>query len=676
MNSIKSTEPGKQRICALLEISELLLQAISDSEPVKKSLHIILTSADGISVALYKRYYTSNVSYYLKQIGSAHEQDSPTPPFPETLRSEKMDAPVWAMLNTDVAECFNECCFDTRFADNNIYIVPLKTNEQACGLLILARYRPDVDGTLEFLSTAGNLFNQWLKTVDATKRLEDVFDSIPNPSFIMTADGNIIYWNKANELMTGWKAEQLIGKGNYESSLPYYGIRRPMVANLIMNEGTDWQSTYYEFEQEKDHVNALAFCPALPGGGAFLRTNTNRLYDLNNRLWGAIHAVRDVTIELQMRENLERSESMYRSIADFAGVGILLVKNEDVIYANEQAEDFLGKASDRICLADLQTWVKLEEDETVGNLMAKLRWGEEKLVRFEFQAVRDGKTAYFNALAQLIPHDNQQVIHFFIDDVTEQKEMDRRVRENELKLIHEERLTSLGIMAAGIAHELNQPLNTIRVVTEGFLYGNEKGWEMDRDELVENIEMISKQISRMSTVINNIRNFSREDKSADFANVSINNAVETVFSMIGRQFEAHNIIVHLKLEENLPAVMAPINQLEQVVTNLLINARQAFDGCPHGQWQICVETGAENNTVFLKIADNATGIPDDLFEKIFYPFFTTKQVGKGTGLGLSICQTILANMNGKLDVFNNQNGGATFIVKIPTQKKSDEYPGN
>jgi C4-dicarboxylate-specific signal transduction histidine kinase len=247
---------------------------------------------------------------------------------------------------------------------------------------------------------------------------------------------------------------------------------------------------------------------------------------------------------------------------------------------------------------------------------------------------------------------------------------------NELKLIHEERLTSLGIMAAGIAHELNQPLNTIRVVTDGFLYGNEKGWVMEIDEIRHNIEMISKQVSRMSTVIRNIRNFSREDLSEEFTDVSINKAVETVFSMIGRQFESHYITVHIKLDDNLPAIIAPINQLEQVVTNLLINARQAFDGCTHDHWRIWVETGVENKTVFLKIADNATGIPNDLFEKIFYPFYTTKQVGKGTGLGLSICKTILSGMKGKLDAFNNENGGATFIVYIPLQEIINENPGN
>ena len=676
MTSRNSAEPGDQRANTLLEISQCLLEEAPDSHQVQKILQILCTSIDGSGTALYRRHYTSDKSYYLMQIGTAYGKDNQTPFFPETFNPQEMDFQAWETLNTKVPDCFNESRFYWLVTGKSLHIAPLIIKKQPYGILIVAGSHPDDTGIIQFLSAVGNLFNLWVNTIDITKRLEDVFDSIPNPSFIMTADEQIVYWNRANELMTGWEANQIIGKGNYESSLPYYSIRRPMVANLIMNEDAEWQSTYFEFDQEENHVNALAFCPALPDGGAYLRTDTNRLYDVNNRLWGAIHTVRDVTMERQMRENLQRSESMYRSIADFAGVGILLVNNDEVIYANEQAEEFLGKSSDNIELSDLQAWAKLKGEETIRNLITKLFEGEEKLVRFEFQARKRGKTAYFNALAQLISHDKQQVIHFVIDDVTEQKELDRRARRNELKLIHEERLTSLGIMAAGIAHELNQPLNTIRVVTDGFLYCNEKGLGMDRDEIVGNIEMISKQVSRMSTVIRNIRNFSREDQLEEFTDVSINKAVETVFSMIGRQFEAHNITVHHRLKDNLPAIIAPVNQLEQVVTNLLINARQAFDGCPHGQWQIWVETGVEYKTVFLKIADNATGIPHELFEKIYYPFFTTKQVGKGTGLGLSICQTILAGMKGKLDAFNNENGGATFVVNIPLQEISNEYPGN
>ena len=676
MTSNNSVEPGEQHVRTLLEISQCLLAEASGSQQVQESLQILGRSINAIGVALYKRHYTGDNAYYLVEVGSACGNKDETYYFPETLQPEEMDSQAWETINTPAYHHFSKGCLNQLFAGSSIHTVPLLIKKQPYGILIVAGSHSDDDGLIHFLSAAGNLFNLWVNTIDATKRLEDVFDSIPNPSFIMTADDKIVYWNRANEFFTGWKAEKIIDKGNYESSLPYYGIRRPMVANLIMNENAEWQSTYYEFEQEDDHVNALAFCPTLPGGGAYLRTDTNRLYDVNNRLWGAIHAVRDVTMERQMQENLHRSESMYRSIADFAGVGILLVNSDKVIYANEQAEEFLGKPSDSITLSDLQEWIRLEEEETIRNLMAKLFRGEEKLVRFDFQVEKRGRTAYFKALAQLISHDNQQVIHFVIDDVTEQKELDRRARMNELKLIHEERLTSLGIMAAGIAHELNQPLNTIRVVTDGFLYCNEKGWGMGRNEIVDNIEMISKQVSRMSTVIRNIRNFSREDQSEEFIDVSINKAVETVFSMIGRQFEAHNITVHNKLEDNLPAIMAPVNQLEQVVTNLLINARQAFEGCPHGEWQIWVETGLENKTVFLKIVDNATGIPDELFDKIFYPFFTTKQVGKGTGLGLSICQTILASMKGKLEAFNNEHGGATFIVKIPLQEMSSEYTGN
>lgn len=658
-----------------MAISRFLLAADPGSQYVHQSLHMLCTSSKGNRAALYRRHYTTPHSYHLTLMGSVSAENPRDGAFPDSITPDMVDPPSWRALNSDTVCVFNGKCKQL-FTERCLSVVPLIIKNLPYGFLLVSSSQRQTKGSIEFLSTVGNLFSLWINRVDTTKRMEDVFTSIPTPSFIMTTDENIVYWNKANELMTGWKADQIVGKGNYESSLPYYGVRRPMVANLIMYEDDEWQSTYFEFEKGEDHVNALAFCPTLPGGGAFLRTNTNKLYDFNNRLWGAIHAVRDVTLERQMHANLQRSESMYRSIADFAGVGILLVNNAEIIYANEQAEEFLGKSCNDIGIADLEGWAKLDGNDTIHTIIKRLLRGEDRLMRFEFHADRGGATAYFNALAQPIPHDNQQIIHFVIDDVTEQKELDRRARMNELKLMHEERLTSLGIMAAGIAHELNQPLNTIRVVTDGFLYGNEMGWKVDRQEIINNVEMISKQVSRMSTVIRNIRNFSREDQSEEFTDVSINKAVETVFSMIGRQFEAHDITVHINLEEKLPVIMAPVNQLEQVVTNLLINARQAFDGCSHGHWQIWVETGERNKSVFLKIADNATGIPDELFEKIFYPFYTTKQVGKGTGLGLSICQTILAGIKGKLEAINNEHGGATFIVNIPLQEIGNENPRN
>jgi C4-dicarboxylate-specific signal transduction histidine kinase len=221
-------------------------------------------------------------------------------------------------------------------------------------------------------------------------------------------------------------------------------------------------------------------------------------------------------------------------------------------------------------------------------------------------------------------------------------------------------------MAAGIAHELNQPLNTIRVVTDGFLFGRDEGWSLDPDELYEGMEMISSQVQRMSEVIRNIRNFAREDREEEYVEVDVNRTIENVFSMIGRQFEAHGVVVHKNLADELPPVMAHSNRLEQVIMNLLVNARQALDECGREQKELWIATKPTHQSVCIETVDNATGIPIHLIDKIFDPFFTTKEVGQGTGLGLTISKSIIREINGTIEAFNNARGGATFLITLPS----------
>jgi C4-dicarboxylate-specific signal transduction histidine kinase len=241
----------------------------------------------------------------------------------------------------------------------------------------------------------------------------------------------------------------------------------------------------------------------------------------------------------------------------------------------------------------------------------------------------------------------------------------REARIRELNLYHDDRLAALGTLAAGIAHELNQPLNTIRVVTDGFLFGRTEGWPLDPEELFEGLEMISKQVARMDRVIRNVRNFAREERDAGGESVMANEAVENVFSMIGRQIEAHGIHVEKDLEPELPPLRASPNELEQVVMNLIVNARQALDGGSGDAKTLRVRTGSRDGAVSIEVSDNGGGIPDRLLGKIFDPFFTTKAAGKGTGLGLSICQSIVSKLGGRIEVYNNDIGGATFIVLVP-----------
>lgn len=241
----------------------------------------------------------------------------------------------------------------------------------------------------------------------------------------------------------------------------------------------------------------------------------------------------------------------------------------------------------------------------------------------------------------------------------------RPSRIRELNVYHDDRLAALGTLAAGIAHELNQPLNTIRVVTDGFLFGRSEGWPLDPEELFEGLEMISKQVARMDKVIRNVRNFAREERDAGGESVVANEAIENVFSMIGRQIEAHGIRVEKDLDPGLPPLRASLNELEQVVMNLIVNARQALDNSSCEPKTLRVGTGRREGAVLIEVSDNGGGIPEPLLERIFDPFFTTKAAGKGTGLGLSICQSIVSKFGGRIEACNNESGGATFIVLVP-----------
>jgi C4-dicarboxylate-specific signal transduction histidine kinase len=241
----------------------------------------------------------------------------------------------------------------------------------------------------------------------------------------------------------------------------------------------------------------------------------------------------------------------------------------------------------------------------------------------------------------------------------------REARVPDLNLHHEDRLAALGILAAGIAHELNQPLNTIRVITGGFLFGRAEGWPLDPEELFEGLEMISRQVARMDKVIRNVRNFAREERDAGGESVMANEAIENVFSMIGRQIEAHVIRVERDLDPELPPLRASLNELEQVVMNLVVNARQALDDSTRDPKTLRVRTGSRDGAVWIEVSDNGGGIPDHLLEKIFDHFFTTKAAGQGTGLGLSISQSIVSKFGGRIEVCNNEIGGATFVVFIP-----------
>ncbi|MBW2098147.1 MAG: hypothetical protein JRG77_04945 [Deltaproteobacteria bacterium] len=175
-----------------------------------------------------------------------------------------------------------------------------------------------------------------------------------------------------------------------------------------------------------------------------------------------------------------------------------------------------------------------------------------------------------------------------------------------------------------------------------------KGQKIKDEELKTVTEEIVGQVDRASAIINHMRDFSRI--SVKTAEIDVNVPIRNILGILGQQFKVRNIEIELDLEDNLPHIMADSNKLEQVLLNLIVNARQAIEekGEPGGK--VTIKSFSDRGRVAISVSDTGTGIPEDILDKIFEPFFTTKKVGVGTGLGLSISYGIIKDYGGTVDV--------------------------
>jgi len=259
-------------------------------------------------------------------------------------------------------------------------------------------------------------------------------------------------------------------------------------------------------------------------------------------------------------------------------------------------------------------------------------------------------------------------------DVTEQKRRQQELREKEIQMAHASRLSSLGEMAAGMAHEINQPLTIISTAAEGILRDIRKD-RFDVRLLPQDMQDVLDNVKRIDRLITHMRAFARRPEEWEY--VAPAGVLDNAFVIMGGQFQLANVSVSREIEEGLPAIYVNPNQLEQVLINILTNARQALDERAEAaesrgesfQKRLVCRISREDNQVVFEVADNGVGVPDEIKTRIFEPFFTTKEVGQGIGLGLSIAYTLLTrSLGGRIWVEDNEMGGANFKVALPIKE--------
>jgi len=248
------------------------------------------------------------------------------------------------------------------------------------------------------------------------------------------------------------------------------------------------------------------------------------------------------------------------------------------------------------------------------------------------------------------------------DTTAEIERREHELRDKQEQLVQAGKMATLGELTTGVAHELNNPLNNIGLFV-GNVIDRLRMKQIDEDRIVHDLERVVEQVKKATEIISHLRTFGRA-APVSIGPVSMRDVIERSLSLMHEQLRLRQIDVRLApYRSRVPVVEGNSIQLEQVVINLLTNARDALEGA--ASKAIAIDCGVSGNVVSLVVRDTGPGIPLGLEQRIFHPFFTTKEVGSGTGLGLSITYAIIEDHGGRISVENIAGEGASFRVELP-----------
>jgi two-component system NtrC family sensor kinase len=269
----------------------------------------------------------------------------------------------------------------------------------------------------------------------------------------------------------------------------------------------------------------------------------------------------------------------------------------------------------------------------------------------------------FNQMTENLKVANQKLIEW---GRTLEKKVEERTKElTEIQdhLFQSEKLASLGKLAAGIAHEINNPLGGILIYSHLLLEDTPK-----KSPYHENLKKIVKETSRCKDIVKGLLEFARP-KEPEASLININDIVESSLALMERQALFQNIKIKKSFTSDIPKIIADSAQLQQVFMNIILNAAEAMDG--NGILTLNTSLDGDRKFIEVKFSDSGHGIKKEDKKRLFEPFFTTKEVGKGTGLGLAISYSIIRKHNGTIDVKSRVGKGSTFTVKLPVKRKRE-----
>ncbi len=362
------------------------------------------------------------------------------------------------------------------------------------------------------------------------------------------------------------------------------------------------------------------------------------------------------------------ADAEFEALLDAAVDGILITDHEGrILRCNRATERLFGYRTEELLGQPIAIIMPEKDARAHGRYMRNyLRTGKAKIIGIgrELEARRKDGSLFPIALsigeARL-----QDRLHFvgLIRDLTIQKQAEEEaLRQREL-MNHASRLTTMGEMAAAMAHELNQPLSAIANYTAACRRLLARQDETSLADLRQALVEIGSQAHRAGEVIQRVRDFARS-RASGREPVRIEVLVEQIMPLLQMDAKSHRVALHLCVAPALPALYADAIQLQQVLLNLVRNAIDAMQGLPEAQRRVDLRAALEQgDTLCIEVSDRGPGVDAEVASHLFTPFFTTKE--KGMGMGLAISRSIVSAHGGTLDYRNNPVAGATFVMRLP-----------
>jgi PAS domain S-box-containing protein len=487
--------------------------------------------------------------------------------------------------------------------------------------------------------------------VEAEKKVELLSELTREGILMVDEHQRILFANSQMEKITERSKEELLAQDLGEVLSPQHKRSAADLARMV-KEGYHWDLQF---------CNTLEPSSTSEGERRVFETSMTGT-QLGEQIIIYVY-LRDLSFRVNLSRELLKNINFLNNIIQCSVDGIVVVdrKGNPLIF-NEGAERIIGYKAEEV-IGHPEVFRQFYPQKVAQEMMRRMRSGEygpkDKLNTTQVSFIhKNGEEVPVLFSAAIVREHNKEVGSVGIfSDLREIVKMRRELEESQAQLLQAEKIASLGRLSAGVAHEINNPLAGILIYAE--LLQREMDSEVQGKQFVE--EIINQTI-RCQQIVNRLLEFSRHSLG-ERTHVDLNNIVDRCVELILHQALFHNIQVVRDLDPELPRFMGDTGQLQQVLTNLLINAADALQG--QGNITISTRPSPERDGVSLIFSDTGPGIPAEIQDKIFEPFFTTKPVGKGTGLGLSIVYSVIQRHGGTIDVDSKPGAGTTFTIRLP-----------